>query len=149
MLSPLLYRPRLQGAALSRIRHQGPRSLQNGLYCLRTADSLCRPAFHTRRRIILSGTPIQNDLGEFHAMVSPVFPFPCNAQYVFLGRILQSRVTWQVSCPFLADVTLSISQTITASSEKFTKPQFSKAGLRMLLQRRSSLGKLALRRWII
>ena len=27
-------------------------------------------ALNTRRRVILSGTPIQNDLGEFHAMVS-------------------------------------------------------------------------------
>ncbi len=32
-------------------------------------------SLNTRRRVILSGTPIQNDLGEFHAMVStdPVF----------------------------------------------------------------------------
>jgi DNA repair and recombination protein RAD54B len=27
-------------------------------------------ALSTPRRIILSGTPIQNDLGEFHAMVT-------------------------------------------------------------------------------
>jgi len=27
-------------------------------------------ALHTPRRVILSGTPIQNDLGEFHAMVN-------------------------------------------------------------------------------
>ncbi len=27
-------------------------------------------ALRTPRRIILSGTPIQNDLGEFHAMAS-------------------------------------------------------------------------------
>lgn len=35
-------------------------------------------SLNTRRRVILSGTPIQNDLGEFHAMVGtdPIFlPF--------------------------------------------------------------------------
>jgi SNF2 family DNA or RNA helicase len=29
----------------------------------------------TPRRIILSGTPIQNDLSEFHAMVSCIAPY--------------------------------------------------------------------------
>jgi len=28
--------------------------------------------FKTRRRIILSGTPIQNDLSEFHAIVGSI-----------------------------------------------------------------------------
>jgi DNA repair and recombination protein RAD54B len=31
----------------------------------------------TPRRIILSGTPIQNDLGEFHAMVKKMEPPQC------------------------------------------------------------------------
>jgi DNA repair and recombination protein RAD54B len=31
-------------------------------------------ALNTTRRVILSGTPIQNDLGEFHAMVSETTP---------------------------------------------------------------------------
>ena len=40
---------------------------------LKSANNKTAAVFKTlssRRRIILSGTPIQNDLGEFHAMVN-------------------------------------------------------------------------------
>ena len=42
---------------------------------LKSADSKTTKMFDVLdvpRRIILSGTPVQNNLGEFHAMVSPV-----------------------------------------------------------------------------
>ncbi|KIY48038.1 hypothetical protein FISHEDRAFT_44019 [Fistulina hepatica ATCC 64428] len=53
---------------------------------LKTANNKTNTMFQalrTRRRIILSGTPIQNDLGEFHAMVSSTYPHKadfCNPQ---------------------------------------------------------------------
>jgi SNF2 family DNA or RNA helicase len=49
----------------------------------------------TPRRIILSGTPIQNDLGEFHAMVKQTKSSICVFDIGFdgcLGGFLQSWI---------------------------------------------------------
>ncbi|SCU66368.1 DNA repair and recombination protein RAD54, putative [Trypanosoma equiperdum] len=46
----------------------------------------------TRNRIILSGTPIQNDLSEFHAMVGFVNPGILGTRDVF-GRVFEEPVT--------------------------------------------------------
>lgn len=59
-----------------KVRHIYGLLLQSGLdsvgHRLKSANnktSMMFKALRTPRRIILSGTPIQNDLSEFHAMV--------------------------------------------------------------------------------
>lgn len=54
-------------------------------------------ALRTPRRVILSGTPIQNELSEFHAMVGSSPAARENAIYTFVGRLLQPRITWSVA----------------------------------------------------
>ena len=65
---------------------------------LKNADIKCSQAVNrvgTKRRVILSGTPIQNDLGEFYAMVSFVNPGVLSDigtfKKVFEAPILRSR----------------------------------------------------------
>ncbi len=55
-------------------------------------------ALRTPRRILLSGTPIQNDLSEFHAMVCLSSCLQATSTYISPGRFLQSRLAWRVRC---------------------------------------------------
>ncbi|KAI3624997.1 hypothetical protein CBS9595_000358 [Malassezia furfur] len=61
-----------------------------------TKTTKCFDAFQTRRRVLLTGTPIQNDLREFYSMVDFVYPgmFDHYAVFkrVFEDPIMRSRV---------------------------------------------------------
>jgi hypothetical protein len=80
-------------------------------------------ALRTTRRVILSGTPIQNDLGEFHAMVLLVF---FSLRFVLiLRRLTFVTLDCLVSAPNIAcRAILTSSQTITLLSAEFMKLLF-------------------------
>jgi hypothetical protein len=80
-------------------------------------------ALRTTRRVILSGTPIQNDLGEFHAMVLLVF---FSLRFVLiLRRLTFVTLDCLVSAPNIARrAILTSSQTITLPSAEFMKLLF-------------------------
>jgi hypothetical protein len=107
-------------------------------------------ALRTPRRVILSGTPIQNELSEFHAMVchnSIHQPSPTE-QVRHEGGFLQSWITWYVSlCPLghHAD-DIDRRKTTTVHSKDCTRHLSFEVVLRNAPPTMQKLGKLALHR---
>lgn len=108
-------------------------------------------ALKTPRRIILSGTPIQNDLGEFHAMVrsydAPSFPRTdheldkaefCNPG--LLGTTLRQGV-----CAVVAER----AQMIIAPFERSTRIRSSRAGHPPAQQLKQSLERQNSKRYVV
>ena len=83
-------------------------------------------ALKTPRRIILSGTPIQNDLGEFHAMVRSYDPTSfARADFEFnKAEFCNPGLLGTVSCPRVTTVITKRAQMTTAPFERSTRIQF-------------------------
>lgn len=56
-----------------------------------TKTTKCFDMFHTKRRVLLTGTPIQNDLREFYSMVDFVYPGMFD-QYAVFKRVFEDPI---------------------------------------------------------